>query len=76
MGTTSYFEKEVKDSASEDSFAVEVGTTNFAGDGPQMFLKLGTSSLILNHEDAKAFCEGVEGVAHYFGNWKDTTGSR
>lgn len=70
MGTTTYFEKEVKDAANGEFLELDVGKTNFAGDGPQMYLKLGDSYVILSHEDAKAFCEGVEGVAGYFSHWK------
>lgn len=70
MGTTTYFEKDVKDAASGEVLELDVGKTNYAGEGPQMYLKLGNSYVILSHEDAKAFCEGVEGVAHYLGYWK------
>lgn len=67
MGTTTYFEKEVKDSVDGEYKPLDVGKTNYAGEGPQMYLKLGSEYIILSHEDAKAFCEGVEGVAFYFG---------
>lgn len=67
MTTTTYFEKEIKDAASGELMELDVGKTNYAGDGPQMYLKLGDSHVILSHEDAKAFCEGVESVAFYFG---------
>lgn len=66
MGTTSYFDKTVKDAAHGNEFNLEVGKTNFAGEGPQLYLKLGDSHMILSHDDAKEFCEGVADVARYF----------
>ena len=71
MGTTTYFEKMVVDTADGKEIELDVGKTNYADEGPQMYLKLGDAYVILSHKDAKAFCEGVEGVAHYFGrSWK------
>ncbi len=68
MATDTYFEKIVTDAATGEEFALDVGKTNYAGEGPQMYLKLGDAHVILSHEDAKAFCEGVAAVARYFGN--------
>lgn len=44
---------------------VELGTTNYGGEGPQMYINFGESSLLLSHKDAKEFTEAVERVASY-----------
>lgn len=66
--TTEYFNGQVTDDGSNEKREVhlEVGTTNFGGNGPQLYLNLDGAHVILSHEDAKAFCEGVAGVARYF----------
>lgn len=70
MAATEYFNRQVDDAASEKTLHLELGRTNFAGEGPQMYLRLGNSEVILSHEDAKAFCEQVADVASYFGYQK------
>ena len=67
MGTTEYFNQYVVDAATKKELQLEVGKTNYAGEGPQMYLKLGDSYVILSHEDAKAFSEGVASVGRYMG---------
>lgn len=67
MTTTTHFEKVVKDAGTDKEIGVDVGRTNFAGEGPQMYLKLGDSEVILSKDDAKAFCEAVAEVGSYFG---------
>jgi hypothetical protein len=71
MGTTMYFEKYVKNDFSEETIRIEVGTSSFAGNGPQMYLKLGDSEVLLSHEDAKELFAGMGGISSYFGNWKE-----
>lgn len=70
MATTSYFEKHVTDAATEKEIHLEIGRTNYAGEGPQIYLNLGGASVILSHEDAKAFCAAVDEVAGYFRHWQ------
>jgi hypothetical protein len=70
MATTEYFNRHVADAASDQVVRLEIGRTNFAGEGPQVYMKLGDSEVILSHEDAKAFCEQVADVASYFGYQK------
>jgi hypothetical protein len=70
MGTTAYFDKDVTDAATDKPLRLEVGTSGFAGNGPQLYLNLGESSVLLSHEDAKAFCEAVTKVEGYFGYLK------
>ena len=67
MTTTTYFEKTVKDASTDKDVHVDVGTTNFVGEGPQMYLQVGDGYVILSHEDAKVFCEGVAATARYLG---------
>lgn len=68
MGTTCYFEETVKDALGKHDVHLEVGTTGYAGDGPQMYIKWDEDSgLILSHADAKKLCEAFEGIASYFG---------
>lgn len=66
MATNAYFEEIVTDAAAKQHLHVEVGTTNFAGSGPQMYLRVGEGYVILSHEDAKALCEAVGNVESYF----------
>lgn len=66
MGTTQYFNKHVADGATDKEVHLEIGKTNFAGEGPQIYLTLGESHVILSHEDAKAFCEAVTSLEGYF----------
>ena len=67
MGTTTYFEDDVKDAAKGEFLHLDVGTTGFAGNGPQMYINLGGKGIILSHDDAKRLCDGIEGIAHYLG---------
>lgn len=67
MTTTTYFEKNVKDAATDEEIHVDVGKTNYAGEGPQMYVRLGDSYVILSHEDAKELCEAVDKLGFYFG---------
>lgn len=67
MTTTTHFEKNVKDAATDEEIHLDVGRTNFAGEGPQMYLRLGDSYVILSHDDAKDFCAGAAAVGRYFG---------
>lgn len=71
MGTNCYFEEHVVDALSDEEIHLEVGTNSASGEGPQMYLNLGTASVLLSHEDAKKFAEAVENVAFYFQNWKE-----
>lgn len=74
MGTMTYFEKQVQDCGDmkgDRHVNLQVGTTGYATHGPQMFLKLGESEVILSHDDAKALCEKIEDIASYFGHWKE-----
>ena len=66
MGTTLTFNRAVSDSITQSKFDVEVGRTNNGGDGPQMYLIVDGRSILLSHEDAAAFCEGVAQIAQYF----------
>lgn len=70
MATNEYFNRTVTDAASDESATVEVGTSTFSGEGPQMYLNLNGESVLLSHDDAKALCEAVERVASYFGYFK------
>ena len=70
MGTTTYFEHDVKDAANGELLHLDVGTSGYAGNGPQMYIRLGEESVLLSHEDAKKLCDGIEGIAHYLGYWK------
>lgn len=66
MGTNTYFDEAVTDAATDREFHFEVGTSGFAGEGPQMYLTLGDVHVILSHEDAKKFCKAVADVGFYF----------
>ena len=70
MGTTQYLNKDVIDAAEGEKLTLEVGTTNYAGEGPQMYLNFGGKGVIRSHEDAKEFADAIEGIALYFGHWK------
>lgn len=70
MGTTEYFNHYVADAVTKKEIHLEIGKTNYAGEGPQMYLKFGESQIILSHEDAKAFCEAVTSLEGYFGYQK------
>ncbi len=68
MGTTMYFgDRKITDAASEKGADLEVGTSGFAGNGPQMYLNLNGESVLLSHGDAEAFCQAIANVARYFG---------
>jgi len=68
MGTTMYLEKQIVDSVDrENTLLVEVGTSTYGGDGPQMYIKFGDHSLLLSHEDAREFANAIDSVASYFG---------
>lgn len=68
MGTTCYFEETVRDATGKHDVMLEVGTTGYAGNRPQMYFKWNEESgLILSHEDAKKLCEAVASIATYFG---------
>ncbi len=68
MGTTTYFEKTVTDFVEKkNKVDVELGTTNYGGEGPQMYVNFGEQSLLLSHKDAKEFTDAVEKVASYLG---------
>ena len=69
MGTTTYFEDDVKDASKDEVLHLDIGTTGFAGNGPQLYIKLGKESIILSHEDAKRLCDGIEGIARNLGYW-------
>lgn len=71
MATTEYFNRTVTDAASDETATLEVGTSNYAGEGPQMYLNLNGESVLLSHEDAKAFCQAVSDVAFYFSYSKE-----
>ncbi|AZO43531.1 hypothetical protein EJ076_21765 [Mesorhizobium sp. M7D.F.Ca.US.005.01.1.1] len=66
MGTITYFDKTVTDCVSKDKVPIEVGTTGYAGEGPQLYLNFDGKSIILSHQDAKEFCEAFSGIATYF----------
>lgn len=68
MGTTMYFEKSISDFVDKKNIVdVEMGTSGFGGEGPQMYIHFGESSLLLSHDDAKEFYEAVERIASYLG---------
>lgn len=67
MGTTAYFDQDVRDSADEKVHSLEIGTTGYGGNGPQVYLNLDSSSVLLSHDDAKKFFAAVERIAGYFG---------
>jgi hypothetical protein len=67
MGTISYFEREVNDEETEKPIVLEVGTTGYKSNGPQLFLKVGRHFVILSHEEAKEFCDQVSIIDRYFG---------
>lgn len=67
MGTTCYFEENVKDEADGEVRELEVGTSGYAGNGPQFYLKFDGASVLLSHEDAKKFYQAVDGIAGYLG---------
>jgi hypothetical protein len=67
MGTTSYFDQDVECTDTALATTIEIGTTSYAGSGPQLFLKFGESRIIMSHEDAKKFCDAAENIADYFG---------
>jgi hypothetical protein len=71
MATTQYFNKDVTDAAGGEEYNLEIGTTNYAGEGPQVYLNFGGKGMILSHKDAKEFAEAVENIAFYFGQWKE-----
>jgi len=67
MGTISYFEETVVDATGRAEAALEFGTTGYAGNGPQLFIKWDEKSIILSHDDAKKLCDAVERISLYFG---------
>ncbi|MBK1968877.1 hypothetical protein JIX59_05960 [Brevundimonas diminuta] len=71
MGTIVYFDQEVKCADTALDTTIELGTTGYAGNGPQLFLAFGDHRIIMSHEDAKQFYVAAEGIANYFG-YEDT----
>ncbi|WP_322414329.1 hypothetical protein [Mesorhizobium huakuii] len=66
MGTTTYFDETVTDDATNDEFSVDIGTSGYAGNGPQMYLTFEGKTVIFSHKDAQAFCAAVSRIAGYF----------
>ena len=67
MGTTQYYQGDILDSANGGSASLELGTTGFAGAGPQVYLNLNSESVLLSHADAKRFFDAVEIVRSNLG---------
>lgn len=68
MGTIMHFgNRKVVDNFSGKEVDLELGTSGAMGNGPQLYLNLNGQSICLSHEDAKVFCEAVDGVAKYLG---------
>lgn len=67
MGTTSYFSENVKDEEDGEERAIEIGTSSYAGNGPQFYLKFDEASILLSHKDAKNLCEAADRIAGYLG---------
>lgn len=65
MATTTYFEKDVIDSADNGSMHVDVGTSSFAGNGRQLYINIDGKHLIMPDEDAELFCKAVAEIAVY-----------
>ena len=65
MGTTCYFDENVKNEADGKVHELEIGTSSYAGNGPQFYLKVDGASVLLSHKDAKKFCEAVDGISGY-----------
>jgi hypothetical protein len=43
------------------------GTSGYAGEGPQLYLNVGTESVLMSHDDAEAFVKAAASIARYFG---------
>jgi hypothetical protein len=69
MGTTTYLERAIKDEGSREERVVDVemGTSGYAGEGPQLYLNVGAESVLMSHDDAEAFVKAAVSIAHYFG---------
>ncbi|BCH27960.1 hypothetical protein MesoLjLb_77450 [Mesorhizobium sp. L-8-3] len=71
MGTIAYIDEEFRDVVGSGTVNIEVGTTGYAGEGPQMYVKVDDRSVILSHKDAAKLCEAFAGVATYLGYPRD-----
>lgn len=67
MGTTEYFHKQLHDAIDKKTLDVEIGTSNYAGNGPQMYINCDGKALLLSNESATEFCQAVARIANYLG---------
>lgn len=67
MATNEYYNEDVQDCGSNRFCKLQAGTTNYAGEGPQMYIRLNGQDVILSHEDARAFSEAVGNIGRYLG---------
>ena len=69
MGTTMHLERAMKDAGSREERVVDVemGTSGYAGEGPQLCLNVGAESVLMSHDDAEAFIKAAARIARYFG---------
>lgn len=67
MGTIFYYEEQVKSDWEDKTVRVEAGTSSSAGNGPQMFIKLGDDELLFSHKDAIEFFQAIVKIGNYFG---------
>lgn len=73
MGTIMYFEGELKDGLHGTSRMAEIGTTGALGNGPQVYLNIGHTSMILDHETASKLCNAFAQVGRYLGYGTDSS---
>ena len=62
-----HFEESVIDASSDSAVDVAVYTTGFAGNGPQMAVRINHGEVILSHHDATKFFQAVSDAARYLG---------
>ena len=72
MATTTYFSEPIEDRYVREPVELEVGTSSFWGEGPELYITVGDQTLTLDHEAAARFCEAVETIARYFGYQQGT----
>lgn len=67
MATTTYFDEAVLDALTEKAVSIDFGTSSVAGDGPQVYLRVGGGEILFSHENARKFFEASENIARYMG---------
>lgn len=68
MGTTMFFDKELRDLADKSpSINLEIGRTTFRDGETHVYLVIDDRTMILDHETARELFDSVESLANYLG---------